>query len=245
MISSAVESLTSLFYPQICHCCGSAVESRRNGVACEPCWTSTRLYTDIESCCGKCGALQNARAGNRPDSCRECSEAAFDSAIAAGVYERALSASVWKLKHEPCLSRRAVSVFESSLSRIKPDDGVLVVPVPQSRKRYLERGYNQAEILAALVAKTLRMRMVTDAVVRTAHTPIHRAAMDRKARAATVERSFELRIPRLVAGRTILLVDDVLTSGSTASACASVLKKHGASRVDVVTLARAVMHGHN
>jgi len=66
--------------------------------------------------------------------------------------------------------------------------------------------------------------------------------MDRKARAATVERSFEVKAPRLVNGGRILLVDDVLTSGSTASSCAKVLKKNGASRVDVVTLARAVMH---
>ena len=121
----------------------------------------------------------------------------------------------------------------------------MVIPVPQSRKRNMERGFNQAEILADLVAKTLDVKMVTDAVIRTSHTPIHRAAMDRKARAVTVERSFEVRIPRLLAGRNILLVDDVLTSGSTASACASVLKKNGASRVDVVTLARAVMHGRN
>jgi predicted amidophosphoribosyltransferase len=87
--------------------------------------------------------------------------------------------------------------------------------------------------------------MVSNAFVRTSHTPIHRAAMDRKARAATVERSFEVKIPRLVTGRNIILVDDVLTSGSTASACASVLKKNGAARVDVITLARAVMHGRD
>ena len=245
MIFSAVESLTSLFYPQVCHCCGSAVESRRNGVACEQCWSSTRLYEDIESCCGKCGALLNGPADSKPESCGECSEATFTSAVTAGVYERALAASVWKLKHEPHLSPRAASLFRSSLSRVRLDGDTLIVPVPQSRKRNLERGFNQAEVLADLAAKTLRVTMVTDAFVRSSHTPIHRAAMDRKARAATVEKSFEVRIPRLLAGRNILLVDDVLTSGSTASACASVLKKHGASRVDVVTLARAVMHGRN
>lgn len=121
----------------------------------------------------------------------------------------------------------------------------LVVPVPQSRKRNLERGYNQAEILASLVSKTLSIRMVNNAFARTSHTPIHRAAMDRKARAATVEKSFEVKIPRLIADRNIILVDDVLTSGSTASACSSILKKNGAARVDVITLARAVMHGRD
>jgi ComF family protein len=156
-----------------------------------------------------------------------------------------MAASVWKLKHEPRLSRRAESIFRASLSRVGPGPDTLVVPVPQSRKRNLERGYNQAEILASLVSKTLAVRMASNAFVRTSHTPIHRAAMDRKARAATVEKSFEVRIPRLVTDRNILLVDDVLTSGSTASACASVLKKNGAARVDVITLARAVMHGRD
>jgi predicted amidophosphoribosyltransferase len=66
--------------------------------------------------------------------------------------------------------------------------------------------------------------------------------MDKKAREATVKNSFIVRAPRLVEGREILLVDDVFTSGSTASHCAKVLKKNGASSVRVLTLARAVMY---
>jgi predicted amidophosphoribosyltransferase len=66
--------------------------------------------------------------------------------------------------------------------------------------------------------------------------------MDKKAREATVKNAFDVRAPRLITGKDILLVDDVLTSGSTASCCAEVLKKNGASSVTVVTLARAVVH---
>lgn len=242
MLATAIDSLLSVLYPQACHCCGGAVESRHNGVACDRCWSATRLYNNIASKCRRCGAIQNDVAGGGSETCSECSEAEFDSASAAGVYERALAATVWKLKHEPYLSPHARSVFENSLEPTDFQGHTLIVPVPQSRKRELERGYNQAEILAKIVSRRLGVGISTDTLVRSSHTPTHRAAMDRKARAATVERSFEVKAPRLVNGGRILLVDDVLTSGSTASSCAKVLKKNGASRVDVVTLARAVMH---
>ena len=72
------------------------------------------------------------------------------------------------------------------------------------------------------------------------HTPIHRAAMDRKARDLTVRNAFEISRPKLVNGANVLLIDDVFTSGATASQCAKVLKKAGAKKVSVLTLARAV-----
>jgi predicted amidophosphoribosyltransferase len=70
---------------------------------------------------------------------------------------------------------------------------------------------------------------------------MHRVAMDKRARELTVEKAFEVRSPRLFAGKDVVLVDDVFTSGATASACARVLKKNGALKVTVVTLARAVL----
>jgi predicted amidophosphoribosyltransferase len=69
---------------------------------------------------------------------------------------------------------------------------------------------------------------------------MHRVAMDRKAREVTVKNAFAVTRPKLIEGKNVLLIDDVLTSGSTVSSCALVLKKSGAARVDVLTLARAV-----
>jgi len=114
------------------------------------------------------------------------------------------------------------------------------MPIPLSKIRRHDRGFNQAEIVAKVVARVLGMRLDKASLVRTVHTPKHRAAMDKKSRAATVKGAFEVTRPRLVSGESILLVDDVLTSGSTASACAHELKQHGAAWVGVLTLARAV-----
>jgi predicted amidophosphoribosyltransferase len=79
------------------------------------------------------------------------------------------------------------------------------------------------------------------AIERAVDTPMHRVGMDEKARELTVKKAFRVAHPRVVNGKSIVLIDDVLTSGATASACARVLKKNGAARVFVFTLGRAVL----
>jgi len=116
----------------------------------------------------------------------------------------------------------------------------VIIPVPLSKKRYLERGFNQAEVIAAEVSRSLDMPVDSATLARKAHTPMHRAAMDRKAREMTVRNAFHVQRPNLVKDRSILLVDDIFTSGATASHCAKVLKKSGAASVKVFTLARTV-----
>jgi ComF family protein len=173
--------------------------------------------------------------------CRECVDAQFDLARAAGIYEGALAATVVHLKKVPNFPKRATRLFRSLLGQIEFRDPAVIVPIPLSKRRRFERGYNQAEILADIATRTTGFQVLSTCIVRTTHTPMHRIAMDRKAREMTVKSAFEVHSPRLVEGCDILLVDDVLTSGSTVSACARVLKKNGAKRVTVVTLARAMM----
>jgi ComF family protein len=116
------------------------------------------------------------------------------------------------------------------------------VPVPLSRKRHFERGHNQADVIAHTIADLTRFPVIANALQRVDSSPIHRVGMDKKAREATVKNSFAVNTPRLIDGTDVLLVDDVFTSGSTASYCARVLKKNGATSVKVITLARAVLY---
>ena len=116
----------------------------------------------------------------------------------------------------------------------------MIIPVPLSKRRFLERGFNQAEVLAELLAKETALKIDKQSLARKVHTPVHRAAMDRRARELTVENAFEVTRPKLVKGEKILLVDDVFTSGATTSTCAKALKKKGADKVYVLTIARAV-----
>jgi ComF family protein len=115
----------------------------------------------------------------------------------------------------------------------------LAVPVPLHAERERERGFNQAALLARAVAKHTGLRLDEWSLARVAHSARHRAGMDALARRETVENAFAVTRPRLFEGERVLLVDDVFTTGATASACAAALLSSGASEVFVLTAARA------
>ncbi len=239
MLRHLLDPLASLIYPRSCGSCGSLVESVSDGDACAQCWAATRLFRVNEGLCNKCGYVLGDRANASAGTCDICVEHAYDRAIAAGVYHDALAATVLALKRSPFLSRRTKELLRETFERLGPISDPMVVPVPLSKKRRLERGFNQAEILARSLSSGLKLKLDAHSLVRTADTPMHRAAMDRTARLATVKNAFQVVRPGLIDRKNVILVDDVLTSGSTASECARVLKRSGAASVIVLTLARA------
>ncbi|SIR37399.1 MULTISPECIES: ComF family protein [Acidiphilium] len=115
----------------------------------------------------------------------------------------------------------------------------LLVPVPLHKRRLAARGYNQAGELARALARLTGKPLLIDALIRTRATrPL--AELDQHDRAIALHGAIAIRPGRAAAlhGRTILLIDDVLTSGATASSCAGVLYQAGAAAVDVLALAR-------
>jgi ComF family protein len=117
------------------------------------------------------------------------------------------------------------------------EPGAAVVPVPLSRKRRRERGYNQAELVARPVARIARLPLLTGALVKPAERPpqsgLSAAARRRNARAA-----YQARLPARFEGAHLLLVDDVFTTGATVEAASAALLGAGAASVDVLTLSR-------
>lgn len=190
--------------------------------------------------CHRCGAFFSDTKAPVSVFCHKCDDHHYDRAFAVGVYEKALSASILSLKETPSVSRRLADVVATAVEIHAPSADI-VIPAPLSKARQLERGFNQADLIADLVGKALKAPVDRHSLARSRHTPIHRIGMDQRARELTVEKAFEVTRPKIISGRKILLVDDVLTSGSTASACAKVLKKNGAVEVNVFTIARAVM----
>ena len=114
-----------------------------------------------------------------------------------------------------------------------------VVAIPTTLGHRINRGYNQSALLAESLAKRLDRRFLGRAVARTGH-PKRQSSLTEEERAENVKGTFVVREPSLVRGRTILLVDDIMTTGSTLSECAKALKAAGAWRVWSVTLARSV-----
>jgi ComF family protein len=172
--------------------------------------------------------------------CGRCRNDRYDLARSAGAYEKAIAATIVEMKAQPAVPRSAARMLVGTAGLMGLHSTTLVIPVPLSKRRLAERGFNQAELLGRTVAEGLSLEMDTRTLGRDRHTHTHRAAMDRKAREASVKGAFIVRRPKLISGRDILLVDDVMTSGSTASECARVLKKAGAGEVKVLTLARAL-----
>ena len=240
MLKAVSDSLFALLYPQPCNNCNNISDHLAGGVACADCWDRTRIFSGNENLCHKCGAFLGEKASAFEAFCRRCDDHFYDRAQAAGIYEHALAASVIHLKTTPQLSSKARGIFISAFHNSPFDDATRIIPVPLSRKRLLERGFNQAVILAQILVKESGLPLDDETLLRKVHTPIHRAAMDKKARDLTVRNAFEIAKTDNLEGETILLVDDVFTSGATASYCAKVLKKSGAGKVYVLTLARAV-----
>ena len=240
MLKVLSNSLLSVVYPQECSVCGAEVESSDYGVSCSSCWKSTRIFTGDETLCIKCGAFL-FESGSPPVAinCQKCIDHSYDRAFSGGLYEKALSAAVLALKRSPHLSARVKTVLSTTLDRIPIKSETVIVPVPLSRRRLFERGFNQASVIGIMISRYSGNPIDDASLIRKIHTPMHRAGMDRKARAMTVKNAFEVVRPKLIETKDVLLIDDIFTSGETASNCARILKKSGAATVNVLTIARA------
>jgi ComF family protein len=115
----------------------------------------------------------------------------------------------------------------------------LVVPVPLHPRRERERGFNQASLLARRLGRAWRVPVRDDVLVRAVATP-SQTELDAPARRANVRGVFRMRRPDLIAGRHVLLVDDILTTGATLSECARCLRAGGAAEIGALTVARVV-----
>ena len=115
----------------------------------------------------------------------------------------------------------------------------LIVPVPISIQRHLKRGYNQSALLAKVVAKILKTKFSASVLYRQ-KDPGPQDHHTRSERLRRQKGCFAIRKPKVIKDKRILLIDDVMTTGATASECARVLKRWGAKTVDVLVVCRAV-----
>jgi ComF family protein len=177
--------------------------------------------------CGRCGT----------------SPPRFDAARAAFAYEGASRDLIhaFKYRNKTHLRRPLALLTLERLAEFiqfwRPD---LIMPVPLHRKKLSSRGFNQALLLGEVFSQRLKMPLDRRNLrrIRWTEPQVNLAAGDRR---ANVKGAFSIHEPALVIGRRVLLVDDVLTTGSTAEECGKVLKAAGAGDVTVVTVARALV----
>lgn len=241
------DATLAMLFPVECRVCGEMIESWFDGVACSHCWfTVEQKIERIRSennFCSKCGLpLPSIQQINLSEArhCGRCDEMAFNVARACGVYEGALRESVLRLKSRPQISvrlRKLLKTTASILQDIQPCESIIPVPLHQSR--FTERSFNQAEVIANELAAITGLQVDTASLVRAKHTEKHRAGMKTRERARSLEKAFRVRALRLIENKAVLLVDDVMTTGSTANEIANTLLNGGAKTVSILTLARA------
>ncbi len=224
--------LLSLIFPRTCLGCGERIV---NGWLCDECYE--HLETESGTLCAKCGSKL---AGD--GTCSHCREMRyrFDGAASVFPFDNTMRNLIHALKYDglysisDCLIEKSVEF----LMHYRPLEMRIdvVSPIPLHRVRRRHRGYNQAERYAKAVAKAMGWQYRPKLLERSRYT-MTQTSLNRSERKENLSQAFVARED--VTGKTVLLVDDVFTSGSTASSAAGVLKDAGAKIVNVLTIARA------
>lgn len=228
-----------LVLPARCPACGVIVADQHS--FCTDCWSTIRFLGD--PCCARCG-LPFAFDMGGDALCGGCmaDPPPFDRARAALAYGDVARKVALGLKYgrQTGLARLMARYMARHLD-LAGEGRPLLVPVPLHRWRIWNRGFNQAAEIARVMASVAGATMCPDALVRVHRTPPLRE-MSARQRERTVRGAFAANSRRvaMLRGAHVVLIDDVWTSGATASACAGVLRRAGAARVDLICWARVL-----
>lgn len=244
-VKAASSSLFSILFPSDCHICNASLTNIAILPVCEPCLAQiVPLDGPLCQICGEKLFHPSAGAEDKPlcGICRRVG-AHFNRAAAFGAYEGVLRDLIHLFKYNGV--RPAGKVLGGLLNRtvgtMALPDSVIVVPVPLWSGKRTARGFNQAEAIARSFMNfqsSSSIQLDTSILVRTRETA-SQTGLTRHQRRANVRGAFAVVKPEKVKGRSVLVVDDVMTTGTTAGECARVLRRAGAKEVFVATVARA------
>ena len=246
------ESLFTVLFPSDCRICGTPLVRISRLPLCQECLDAMRpISGGVCTICGErvfspyafAGAEGEARCG----LCRRI-EPLFARAAAYGSYESGLRELIHLLKYNGV--RPAANVLgrmlAEAIATLEPGfaaDPMAVVPVPLHRTKLRQRGFNQAELIARAAMKLIapgdRLHLCAGVLERTRETA-SQIGLTSHQRRENLRGAFRVAQPEAASGREVLLVDDVFTTGSTVSECARVLRRAGATKVWVATVARTL-----
>ena len=250
--------LLDLVYPPSLYCisCGRITDDSRTYSLCNDCMAAMNWVTDRH--CGKCGRpLSDNDPGQLCFGCagreRSGRPFAFDKGHACAGYGAAAQSVIFALKYGGCSDIGDI-LGEILYDRMAAEYGGialaemydLVIPVPIHRDRKEKRGYNHAGLMAESFADRTGIRCEQDAAVRTRETAAMKGLTPAQ-RMSNISGAFGIRKNKqeLIQGASVLLVDDIFTTGSTVDELACILKENGASRTDFLAFSAAGDMVHN
>ena len=238
LAKAGITKLLDFALPARCAGCGTIVEQVHS--FCPDCWTQIEFLGD--SGCSTCGLPLEA---TEAELCGVCIAkppriARTRSAVAYGELSRSIAIRL-KYGRKVALAR-TMARFMAPLVR-RDEEGAILVPVPLHRSRLWNRGFNQSALVASELCRATGLPSQPRLLRRVRRTPALKG-MSVSQRRRTVSGAFRVDPAVDLEGRTVVLVDDVLTTGSTAEACAKALRKAGAARIELVSWARVVRPTH-
>lgn len=239
LFQAATRPLLDFALPPRCAACGVIVSEP--GTLCAACWSSIDFIG--EPICETCGRDLPAMSGSGT-LCGAClvQTPPYDRARSVMRYGDVARTMAHRLKYGRRLSLARVMAAHVArlLSAEARADGVLL-PVPLHRWRIWSRGFNQSALIAAHIGRLTGLQVERDMLRRLRNTPpLH--GLGARQRARTVRGAFALapQAQSTLKGRTVILIDDIWTTGATATACARLLRRAGAARVEILCWARVV-----
>ena len=240
MVNSLVRSLKEILYPRHCLLCREKVSlNDQKDLVCLKCLKE--ISPHLPPFCRKCGRGL-AQEDTAQHTCGECLNARF-------YFERAWAVCPYKKNARELIHQFK---YKNKIFLAKPLSDLMIdfirhyhlplnhcdylIPIPLSPAKLREREFNQAEVLAKEIAGHFGIQLLSNNLKRVRNTPAQ-ADLDKESRWKNISGAFRITNPETIKGKTILLVDDVLTTGATASEASRVLKNARASAVYVFTLA--------
>lgn len=234
-----LQSLVRAIYPPQCIACDALTDAEFG--LCPACWKDVQFVSGLV--CDLCGVPLPGES-DKAEHCDDCLKTArpWDQGRATVVYSGVGRKLILGLKHgdRTDLAPAMAAWMARAVRPMVAGGPALMVPVPLHWRRMIHRKYNQAALLALGIGKATGLDVLPDALVRTRQTP-SLEGHGRDARFAALEGTISVRPDRVsrIKGQTVIVVDDVMTSGATFAAATEALRAAGASRVCVLALARA------
>lgn len=235
--------------PPACVACGTELETVSQSInpACYLCVDCRDAFSELveKPSCIRCGAPIGPYVDSQ-NGCQECSRErfAFHKVYRLGIYDGAIRDAVLKGKYlggEPLLMALAELIWEHFGNSLRDEQIELIVPIPQHWRQRLLRRHHAPDVLAEAWGRCLQVPVGLPILSKRKWTR-KQAQLSRSERRKNQHDVFRVSRPVKVVGKTVLLVDDVLTTGATAHSAARVLKAAGAKKVIVAVMARVLGH---